>query len=103
MNKKPNLSADSSPGVPIASAHFIGLLMELEQRAYELIRSGRESAEELRLALVGPKSDLAQLIKRIRQVPISDRQHVGETLNQVKQSILAALEKEAGAEVVAAA
>ncbi|MBI5620431.1 hypothetical protein HY949_01500, partial [Candidatus Gottesmanbacteria bacterium] len=75
----------------IAAPHFIGLLMDVEQQAKALISSSDKSPEELRILLLGPKSELGRLTKQIRQVPASDRANVGVVVNEVKRSIEATI------------
>ena len=79
-------------GLTIAAPHFIGLLMEVEQQAKETIAGSDKSAEELRILLLGPKSELGRLTKQIRQVPAAERANVGVVVNEVKQSIQHAIE-----------
>jgi len=81
----------------IAAPHFIGLLMEMEHQARELIATTDKSAEELRILLLGPKSELGKLTKQIRQVPPVDRGNVGVVVNEVKESIEKALQKKLSA------
>ncbi len=82
----------ANEALTIAAPHFIGLLMDVEQQAKELITSSDKSAEELRILTLGPKSELGKLTKQIRQVPESDRGNVGVVVNEVKQSIQHAIE-----------
>lgn len=70
----------------IARANFVGMLLEAEANAKE-IASGNASAEELRLKLLGPGSEIAKLTKQIRLVPPADRQEAGTVLNEVKRNI----------------
>ncbi len=82
---------------PIAAAQFIGLLLDTQRDAKEVISSSDKSTEELRLLLLGPKSELGRLTKQIRQVPVSDRANVGVVVNEVKQSIEQALQNQRSA------
>ncbi len=77
----------------IATPNFIGLLLEVEQDALAAIASGEKSIDELRIELLGGKSELAKLTKQIRLVPLVDRAQVGTVLNQVKEKIKDALVK----------
>lgn len=75
----------------IAAPHFIGLLMEVEQQAKEVVAASEKSAEELRVILLGTKSELGKLTKQIRRVPEGERANVGVVVNEVKESIEKAL------------
>lgn len=67
--------------------------MEVEQQAKKLISNTDNSNEDLRLMLLGPKSELGRLTKQIRQVPATERANVGVVVNEVKRSIETALLK----------
>lgn len=71
----------------IAAPHFIGLLMEVEQQEKQRIADSDKTAEELRILLLGPKSELGKLTKQIRRVPQVQRANVGVVVNEVKTSI----------------
>lgn len=75
----------------IATPNFIGMLLECQQDALDAIADGGISPEQLRLDLLGGKSELAKLTKQIRLVPAPDRAQAGTVVNQVKQTILQAL------------
>ena len=77
----------------IATPNFIGLLIQAQEDALSEIASSDATAEELRIKLLGSKSELAKLTRQIRQVPEADRPQVGTVVNQVKQSIEEALQK----------
>ncbi len=77
----------NNQSLTIAAPHFIGLLMDVEQQAKELVATSDKTAEELRMLLLGPKSELGKLTKQIRQVPEGDRGNVGIVVNEVKESI----------------
>lgn len=76
---------------PIPTPNFIGMLLECQQDALDAIADGEKSAEQLRIALLGSKSELGKLTKQIRLVPAVDRAQAGTVVNQVKQTILQAL------------
>ncbi|MCX6794050.1 MAG: phenylalanine--tRNA ligase subunit alpha, partial [Candidatus Gottesmanbacteria bacterium] len=76
---------------PIPTPNFIGMLLECQQDALDAIADGEKSADQLRMELLGGKSELAKLTKQIRLVPAPDRAQVGTVVNQVKQTILQAL------------
>ncbi|MDP1722685.1 MAG: phenylalanine--tRNA ligase subunit alpha [Candidatus Gottesmanbacteria bacterium] len=75
----------------MTAPQFIGLLLDAQRNAKEFITISDKSAEELRLLLLGPKSELGRLTKQIRQVPASDRGNVGVVVNEVKSSIIEAI------------
>ncbi|MEK9143125.1 MAG: phenylalanine--tRNA ligase subunit alpha [Patescibacteria group bacterium] len=77
----------------ISAPQFIGLLLDAQRGAKEIIQSSDESVDMLRLHVLGPKSELGRLTKQIRQVPEDDRGNVGVVVNEVKQSIESALQK----------
>ncbi len=76
---------------PIATPNFIGMLLECQQDALDAIADGEKPVEQLRLELLGSKSELGKLTKQIRLVPAVDRAQAGTVVNQVKQTILQAL------------
>ena len=71
----------------ISAPQFIGLLLDAQREAKEIITTSDKSAEELRILTLGPKSELGKLTKQIRQVPAAERANVGVVVNEVKQSI----------------
>ena len=83
------MDADKSLTAP----QYIGYLLELEQDAKKLIADKNLSAEDLRIKLLGQKSELARLTKEIRNVVPSDRRQAGTVLNQIKRSIEKEIEK----------
>ncbi len=76
-----------SSGTIIAAPHFVGFLLEAEKSAKDMIAISDLPASELRMAVLGPKSELSKLTKQIRFVPKVDRGQVGTVLNDVKRSI----------------
>ncbi len=77
----------------IATPNFVGLLLEVEQDALSAIEAGEKPIDQLRLELLGGKSELAKLTKQIRLVPPADRGQVGAVVNEVKRKIEEALDK----------
>ena len=75
----------------ISATNLISLLIQAQEEALELIKSGSKSSEELRLLILGAKSDIARLTKQIRLVSKEERQKVGPVVTQVKRSIEEAL------------
>src|SRR5260221_151957 len=77
----------------ISTPNFIGLLLQVQQDALTSIEVGEKSTDELRMELLGGKSELGKLTRQIRLVPAADRGQVGTVANQVKQTIADALAK----------
>ena len=75
----------------ITTPNFIGLLLEVQQDALAIIEQGEKTPDQLRLELMGGKSELSKLTRQIRLVPVADRANVGVVVNEVKQSIEQAL------------
>lgn len=75
----------------ITTPNFIGLLLEVQQDALAIIEQGEKTPDQLRLELMGGKSELTKLTRQIRLVPVADRANVGVVVNEIKQSIEQAL------------
>lgn len=71
----------------VSGSNVISLLLLAQEEALSLIKDTSKSVEELRILLMGSKSDLARLTKQISRVPKEERQKVGVIVSQVKQSI----------------
>jgi phenylalanyl-tRNA synthetase alpha chain len=84
---------------PIATPNFIGLLLEVQQNAMQAIEQSEKPQAILRIELLGGKSELSSLTKKIRLVAKDDRAQVGAIINQVKQSIEQALGDTAGTSI----
>ncbi len=84
---------DTTSNEPIATPNFIGLLLEVEQDAMSAISASDKPIDQLRIELLGGKSELSKLTKQIRLVPEADRAQVGSVVNQVKQKIQDAIAK----------
>jgi phenylalanyl-tRNA synthetase alpha chain len=76
----------------IATPNFIGMLLDVQSQALDYIKESDKPIDQLRLDVMGAKSELAKLTHQIRLVPQADRAQVGSTVNQVKDSIEEALE-----------
>ncbi len=76
---------------PISTPNFIGLLLEVEQDAMAAIQSSDKPVDQLRIELLGGKSELSKLTKQIRLVPQADRGQVGSVVNEVKGRIIEAI------------
>jgi phenylalanyl-tRNA synthetase alpha chain len=72
---------------PISTPNFIGMLLQCQQDALKLIEENSKSPDQLRIELLGSKSELSKITKQIRLVPAADRGQVGTVVNQVKQTI----------------
>ncbi|OGG01942.1 phenylalanine--tRNA ligase subunit alpha [Candidatus Gottesmanbacteria bacterium RBG_16_52_11] len=66
---------------------MISLLLEVQSSAFSLIDSHERSADDLRIRLLGSKSPLTGLTRKIRSIPKSDASRVGIVANEVKKSI----------------
>jgi phenylalanyl-tRNA synthetase alpha chain len=77
----------------ITTPNFIGLLLEAQEDALSEISLGEKTSTQLRIELLGNKSELSRLTKQIRSVNPVDRSQVGIIINQVKQAIEDALGK----------
>ena len=75
----------------LSSAQLTGNLLDAQQAAIGTIHSSPLPADQLRLELLGAKSDFAKVTRQITQIPMVDRQSVGIVINQVKQTIQEAL------------
>ena len=79
-------------------------LKKLEQEALGEVRSAadRDSLEVVRTKYLGRKGLLTEMFKRIGEVPAAERPETGNLINQVKNSVAAALDEKlrssAGAE-----
>ncbi|MBI5449712.1 phenylalanine--tRNA ligase subunit alpha [Candidatus Gottesmanbacteria bacterium] len=71
----------------ITTPNFIGLLLEVQQDALHSLRAKEKPMDQLRMELLGNKSELAKLTRQIRLIPVADRGQVGAVVNDVKQSI----------------
>lgn len=70
---------------------FTGLLLEVQQKAMQAISSSDTEPELLRLQVLGNKSDLAALTRKIKYIPDADVKQAGILANEVKNSIIAKL------------
>jgi phenylalanyl-tRNA synthetase alpha chain len=77
----------------IATANLIGLLLEVQEHALSQIREENIPVDQLKLTLLGGRSELSALTKKIRLVPPEGRVQVGTVINQVKQTIEQALKE----------
>lgn len=84
---------------PIATPNFIGMLLQCQEDALAAIRESEKSPVELRIQFLGAKSELSKLTKQVRLVPIADLPQVGAVVNEVKKSIVEAINKKQSSEV----
>ena len=78
---------------PIATPNFIGMLLQAQEDALAAVAESKKSALDLRIEFLGAKSELSKLTKQIRRVPAADRGQVGSVVNDVKKSIVEAINK----------
>jgi len=75
----------------ISATNLISLLLEAQNDALSEIRQGHTDTEELRLRLLGNKSELSRLTKQIGRVTKGERQKIGPVVSEIKRSIESAL------------
>lgn len=81
----------------ISASNLISLLIQAQEEALEVIKTNDKTEEELRIQLLGAKSELTRLTKQIGRVQKDERQKIGPVVTEVKRSIedaLKALEKQ---------
>ena len=78
---------------PIPTPNFIGMLIECQEDALAAIADSNKTGEFLRIEFLGAKSDLSKLTRQIRLVPTAARAQVGTVVNDVKKSIIEAINK----------
>ncbi|GEM_PF-11105 len=89
-SKSDALSSDQAIQAPI----FISMLLEAQNDARQYIQSSSLSTDELRMQLLGAKSEFTKLTKQMRMIAPKERAQVGVVVNQVKQSIEEALSQQ---------
>lgn len=75
----------------ISASNLISLLIEVQEEALSKIKENDTPTEELRIQLLGSKSELTRLTRQIGKVPKMDRQKIGPVVSEVKRSIEDAL------------
>jgi phenylalanyl-tRNA synthetase alpha chain len=75
----------------ISATNLISLFIQSQEEALATIKRGGKSSEDLRIELLGAKSDIARLTKQIRLVPKEERSKIGPVVTEVKKSIEEAL------------
>ncbi len=78
---------------PITTPNFVGMLLQAQEDALSDIAESTKPPIELRIEFLGAKSELSKLTKQIRRVPAADRGQVGSVVNDVKRSIIDAINK----------
>lgn len=76
---------------PISTPNFIGMLLQCQTDALSAIAESDKPADLLRIEFLGGKSELSKLTRQIRLVPAADRGQVGSVVNDVKKSIIDAI------------
>ena len=84
---------------PIPTPNFIGMLIECQEDALAVIADSNKAADVLRIELLGAKSSLSKLTRQIRLVPDADRAQVGTVVNDVKKSIIDAINKKGASKI----
>jgi phenylalanyl-tRNA synthetase alpha chain len=75
----------------ISAQNLQSLLIEAESAALEKIKVSDLGPDELRLAVLGSKSEFARIARDIRLIPSEERAQFGTFINQVKSTIEQAL------------
>ena len=86
---------------PIATPNFIGMLLQCQEDALSAVSQSTKAPDMLRIELLGAKSELSKLTRQIRLVPVADRAQVGSVVNDVKQSIINAINKKHASAAIA--
>lgn len=71
----------------VSAAALTSMILEVQHQSMEQIRSGAIPAAELKLRILGGKSDFSQLTRQLRHIPAQDRQRMGILINEVKSSL----------------
>ncbi len=79
----------------LTAAQLTGILLDAQKDALEMIRDSNLPPDQLKLAVLGGKSDFSEASRKITHVPTADRQAVGIVINQVKKTIEASLDQAA--------
>ncbi len=75
----------------ISGTNLISLLLELQQSVLGQIHQSSATQEEARMVFLGGSSEFARLARRIREVPREERGQVGIVINEVKETLEAAV------------
>lgn len=75
----------------ISAPQFIAVLIDTEREAREFIDQSDLPIDQLRIKVLGSKSDFVRLTRKIRSLPKEERAQVGAAANQVKANIEKAL------------
>lgn len=75
----------------MSAAELTGILLDTQKDALATIASSALPLDQLRLTILGAKSDFSQITRKITHVSPQDRQAVGIVINQVKTTIEQAL------------
>ncbi|OGG35192.1 phenylalanine--tRNA ligase subunit alpha [Candidatus Gottesmanbacteria bacterium RIFOXYB1_FULL_47_11] len=75
------------------------MLIECQEDALAVIADSNKAADVLRIELLGAKSSLSKLTRQIRLVPDADRAQVGTVVNDVKKSIIDAINKKGASKI----
>ncbi len=75
----------------LTAAELTGMLLDTQNETLQAVRESTAPPDQIRLDALGAKSPFAKISRRIVDVPAGERQSVGIVINQVKNSIEAAL------------
>ena len=76
----------------ISAPQFIAVLIDTEREARQYIEQSDLPVDQLRIKVLGAKSDFSRLTRQIRTIPKEERGQVGAAANQVKANIEKALQ-----------
>ncbi len=82
---------------PISAPNFIGMLLDAQKDALDAVEFSDKPADQLRLEVLGGKSDFARATAKIRFVPSGERAQVGTVINDIKQKIIDAIDHKSSA------
>lgn len=80
-----------SPAETVSASNVSSMVLEIQQQVLSTIKDSTLPGTELRLKLLGGKSEFAGVTRQLRSIPKEDRQRIGMLINEVKSSIEAAL------------
>lgn len=71
---------------------LMGVLIDIEQRVKEELKNASDDKGLLTLKYLGNKSEFASISRLIQYIPKGDRGRIGSLINQIKQSIVDAID-----------
>ncbi len=77
----------------LSPSALTSLILEIQQTALTTIHQSEDPPNEVRLKMLGSKSEFANLTRQLRFVPQEQRQRIGTLINEVKSSVEVALQE----------